>query len=152
MAPSWDPTVFPNLLDGTYDETSPLDTRYNCIAFAAGDDTQWWEPQPGIGYYWPPNIPRQYTVDAYVRAFGSVGYVPCGQDSSVEPDHDKIALYATLDHRGQATPEHAAIQLSDGRWKSKIGDFEDIAHDTLERLNSPDYGAPLLYLKRPRKP
>jgi hypothetical protein len=32
--------------------TSPADTLTNCIAWAAGDTTQWWWPrEPAEGYY-----------------------------------------------------------------------------------------------------
>jgi hypothetical protein len=147
MAPSWPNGTFPNL--GSFDETSPFDPRYNCIAFAAGDDQQWWEPDPSFSYYWPANIPREYTVDAYTRAYEVLGYVPCGNDSSVEPDHDKVCLYARSTQQGME-PTHAALQEPDGRWKSKCGRCEDIVHDTPDALNSPRYGAPFLFLKRPR--
>jgi hypothetical protein len=150
MPPSWDPSVFPNLLAGTYDETSKFDTKYNCIAFAAGDDTKWWEPVVGVGYYWPPNVPMEYTVDAYIRAYEHEGFQVCA-DNSVEAGFEKIALYASMTAVG-AVPTHAALQLPDGRWKSKCGQCEDIAHDTLDRLNSQKYGSALVFMKRPRKP
>jgi hypothetical protein len=35
---------FPNL--GNWSEASPPTGRYNCTAFAAGDDTHWWDPFP----------------------------------------------------------------------------------------------------------
>jgi hypothetical protein len=33
--------LFPGLCGKAWHSTSPADTRYNCIAFAAGDTTQW---------------------------------------------------------------------------------------------------------------
>ena len=35
---------FPNLKADGYQVTSPQSLEYNCIAWAAGDNTQWWWP------------------------------------------------------------------------------------------------------------
>jgi hypothetical protein len=39
-------SLFPNLRADPYAVTSPASTVYNCIAWAAGDNTRWWEPDP----------------------------------------------------------------------------------------------------------
>ena len=33
--------------------TSPIDRRYNSIAWAMNDNTRCWEPHPFTGGYWP---------------------------------------------------------------------------------------------------
>ena len=48
-----------------------------------------------------------------------------------------------------AVPTHAARQLPDGKWTSKLGPFEDIKHSTLVCLKGPLYGEPDTYMKRP---
>jgi len=45
-------------------------------------------------------------------------------------------------------PTHAARQLENGRWTSKLGELEDIEHD-LHHLASGAYGAVVQILKRP---
>ena len=60
---------FPQLADDDFDLTSDPDVYYNCIAWAAEDDQNWWEPDPAGGYYWPPGILRAATLASYVGAF-----------------------------------------------------------------------------------
>jgi len=86
-------------------------------------------------------------MDAFIRAYGTLGYVAC-TDGELEDGFQKIAIYAEF-IGGIPTPTHAAIQLDDGRWASKIGDFEDIEHLTVEDLTCPSYGSPALYMRRP---
>lgn len=62
MPKAWE-QEFPQL--GKYDETSPVTGTYNCIAYAAGDDTVWWQPLPPNVYYWPRGIPKSYGLAAY---------------------------------------------------------------------------------------
>lgn len=51
---------------------------------------------------------------------------------------------------GVTVPTHAAVQLETDMWTSKMGDFEDIWHDTVGAVNGPLYGEPVLYMERPR--
>ncbi|RMH08652.1 MAG: hypothetical protein D6704_02725 [Nitrospirae bacterium] len=46
--------VFPRLCETRYEITSPQDTSYNCIAWAAGDVGRWWWPAPQA--YWPQGV------------------------------------------------------------------------------------------------
>jgi hypothetical protein len=55
----------------------------------------------------------------------------------------KVAIYAS---GGELT--HAARQLPDGQWTSKLGDLEDIEHDTLEALKCEEYGKPVLIMRK----
>ncbi len=43
----------------------------------------------------------------------------------------KVAIYGDIDADSWT---HAARQLPNGKWTSKLGDFEDIEHDTPEGL------------------
>ncbi|WP_293090687.1 hypothetical protein [Moorena sp. SIOASIH] len=63
-----------------------------------------------------------------------MGYTPC-QSELTESGYEKIALY--VDDRG--IPIHAAKQLPNGKWSSKLGWLEDIEHE-LEGLVSDRYG------------
>jgi hypothetical protein len=133
----------PNL--GTHQVTSPKTPDYNCIAFAAGDDTRWWEPAsyPWPNYYWPDGATRGVELAALRSCFESLGYETCPH-GSVEPGFSKVALFALAD--GEWT--HAARQLADGQWTSKLGRDEDITHPNPESLHGPLYGTVAVYMKR----
>ena len=153
---------FPNLTKDVYEVTSDETPDYNCIAFAAGDDTRWWEPDPHGVYYWPI-VKREYTVECYIDVFESLGYEKC-RCSLKKRGFEKVALYydpvgcvATPDHPEVLpnSPTHAARQLPNGAWKSKLGGWEDIEHRNLKCLNGTDitgkrisYGEPVQILKR----
>lgn len=136
---------FPNLRDGQWRTISPVDPAYNCIAFAAGrTDVYWWPdqyPDPDSNY-WPAGITRAETLDAVVELFAHLGYSEA-VDASLEAGYEKVAIYAD-----GTVPTHAAGQLPDGRWKSKLGTEDDIEHDTLEALVGPCYGTVARIMKR----
>lgn len=135
---------FPGL-DFKRDElTSPADPRYNCIAWAAGTDRRWWSHL--LPYYWPPNVAREETLEAYIGAFETLGYTVC-ETATPEGGYEKIALYAMPTRE----PTHAARQLADGRWTSKLGSLEDLTH-RLEDLEGVNYGRVTVILRRPISP
>jgi hypothetical protein len=72
---------FPRLGSTGFKVTSPATPRYNCIAWAAGDQSRWWWPT--LPYWWPPQVPREDTVEAFVRVYAMLGYTPC-QDGTLE--------------------------------------------------------------------
>jgi hypothetical protein len=131
--------VFPNLATTEFQITSPPDRQYNCIAWAAGDTSQnWW---PGRSY-WPPGIPAEETVDAFILAFQTLGYTPCA-DGGLEEEYEKVALYALA-----GAPKHAARQLPNGKWSSKLGAAVDVEH-VLEGVCGDLYGTVVQFMKRP---
>ncbi len=123
---------FPSLSGTAYAKTSDPNGAYNCIAWAAGEDDRWWEPgfPSDLGYYWPPGARQGGGVAALVDAYKAVGFEPC-QGPNFEPGFEKVAVYAT--DMGAWT--HAARQLEDGRWTSKLGGHEDIAHEHPDHLS-----------------
>lgn len=135
--------AFPGLAVSPFRVTSPADTLYNCIAWAAGQPAQWWWPTslPGKAV-WPPGVPRVRTLDAFRAAFATIGYIDAA-DESLEAGHEKVAIFADA----AGLPTHAARQLPTGRWTSKLGTAEDIEHD-LRALEGHVYGTVVLILKR----
>jgi hypothetical protein len=133
---------FPLLRESQFRVTSEPDTSYNCIAWAVDGitDAWWWPDEDGE---WPDSVPRHETLDAFIAAFATRGYTPC-VDESLEPEFEKVAIYAS-----EEGPRHAARQLSDGTWTSKLGPLHDIQHQTLESLSGQCYGSVVSYLKRP---
>jgi hypothetical protein len=136
-------TYFPNLAPTGYVTTSPATFTYNCIAWAAGVTDDWWWPDPMGVSSWPASARREETVSAFEEAFQTMGYVSATNDT-LELGFEKVALYALA-----GTPKHAARQLPNGRWTSKLGELEDVEH-TLEGLNGTWYGSVVSILKRLR--
>jgi hypothetical protein len=137
--------AFPGLRGTGYQVTSPPDETYNCIAWAAGDTTDWWwpdEPDNLDSSHWPAGTPRMETLEAFRGAFAALGYAVC-DDDQLEAGYEKVALFALA-----GVPKHAARQLPGGRWTSKLGPMEDIEH-ALHDLTGMVYGSVVLVMKRP---
>lgn len=137
---------FPNLLNSDYSITSPATPEYNYIAWAAGDIEAWWWPDPLFLSYWPPEIPRLETLQAFIKAYEILDYTICNE-AVYEEGFEKIAIYVNTNGK----PTHAARQLSSGTWTSKLGQLEDIEHATLDDISGSHYGSVAVILKRPKK-
>ncbi|MDA1015302.1 MAG: hypothetical protein O3A00_12735 [Planctomycetota bacterium] len=137
--------AFPGLRDQYYKITSPINQNYNCIAFAAGDDQNWWWPDDDGLDYWPTDVERSLTVDAFQEAFAKLGYEPCGK-SELEDGYEKIAMFAF-----DGTPKHASRQLPTGWWVSKLGTREDIEY-ALHDLSGSVYGQVVVVMRRANPP
>lgn len=131
----------PGLRDRAYKITSPKDPKYNCIAFAVGDTSQWWQDIRVKGYYWPPGAPSADTIQGWTRIFEMHGYTET-EDRSLEIEYEKIAIYASADG-----PEHVARQKASGMWTSKAGRGVDMEH-TLVSLEGNLYGKVVKVMKR----
>lgn len=129
--------------------TSRRTGDYNCIAWAAGENDRWWWPDRNLQYFWPKSIPREVTVAAFVAAFEIKGYSVC-DSPELEPEYDKIVIYTSATGR----PTHAARQLPNGKWTSKLGAAWDISHevDDIAGFKGKSYGRVCTYMKRLRIP
>ncbi|MGR3317359.1 MAG: DUF7689 domain-containing protein [Candidatus Anammoxibacter sp.] len=143
--------IFPNLRPTTDTIKSPIDLNHNCFAYAIRDTLHWWEPYGSIlpgsfpEYHWPNELPHNKLPQTLVSFFEIHGF-----EITDDPDHEigveKLALYV---RDNEVT--HAARQLPNGRWKSKIGNKEDILHD-LDELESDipyGYGEATIFMRRP---
>jgi hypothetical protein len=137
---------FPALTASNCCITSPVDEDYNCIAWAAGISDQWWWPDAQGQKFWPLGVTRATTISSFVEAYGTLGFLICG-DAEPQEGVEKIALFVD----GQGAPTHAARQLADGKWTSKLGPNVDIAHE-LRALEGPAYGAVSCILARSTAP
>jgi hypothetical protein len=138
----------PKLIPANYECTSEEDDGYNCIAWAYGIKTAKMWPNRSPEYIWPPGIRNDETVDAFVELFSLRGYEPC-DDASLEPGFEKVAIFAA-GIPPNLGPKHAAIQLENGHWSSKLGDFEDIEHFELESVECWAYGTVVRVMRRQR--
>jgi hypothetical protein len=134
-------TDFPNLAHASsgYRRTSNRTTSYNCIAWAAGVDTEVWWPE--LRGTWPTGAPREATVNAFIKAFETRAYFQC-TDAGFERDFEKVAIFAL-----NGKPKHACYQLPNGLWTSKMGKNVDCVH-ALEAICGPCYGQVAVILKR----
>lgn len=99
--------IFSNLAASTYEITSPIDPFYNCIAWAAQETDRLWWPfaYPPMGY-WPDGIDRTETVECFIVAFATLGYIPC-ENGDLEHGFEKLVIYAS-----GSEVTHMARQLS----------------------------------------
>src|SRR5262249_61810541 len=119
--------------------TSPASVDYNCIAWSVEDTERWWQP----GVYWPTKTqPDDYGLGILVEAFRSLGFEEC-DNGTLENCYEKVALYGST-----FLYTHAARQLLNGNWTSKLGRSEDIEHDTPDDLAGGVYGEVHQYMRR----
>jgi hypothetical protein len=131
---------FPRLTADNHRVTSSYSTDYNCVAWAAEDTEHWWQP----GRHWPVETPAgEYGIGVLEGAFQALGYEPCEGDQW-EPGFEKVALYGDGLYY-----THAARQLADGKWTSKLGKAEDIEHDSPDDVAAGLYGEIVQIMKRP---
>ncbi|MFT4557125.1 MAG: DUF7689 domain-containing protein [Planctomycetales bacterium] len=135
-----DDQTFPRLTAENHQQTSEPDVRYNCIAWAAWDMEHWWQP----GIFWPLEISRdEHGIGVLVAAFKSLGFVECS-DGTLQSGFEKVALYGST-----FMYTHAARQLPDGKWTSKLGKAEDVTHDSPGDLAGGPYGEVVEFMSRP---
>ena len=100
-----------------------------------------------VTVFWPRGVSREISLPAFLDVFLTLGYEEC-QDADLEAGYEKVALFAKLNTSGNLEPTHAAKQLPDGRWTSKLGPLEDIEHDEVEDVSGPSYGEPVQFMRR----
>ena len=132
--------VFPRLSNETFEIVAQPSIQYNCIAYAAGDVSEWWENAED--QYWPDHATRSDRIESLIEVFAGLGFERC-QDSSLESGYQKVALY-----EDDGLWEHAAVQTSNGRWRSKMGPGPVIEHRSPESLSDGIYGSPTIYMRR----
>ena len=133
----------PNLSE--FDITSEFSEEYNCFAWALGDDSRWIDPTADYAQR-TADVSNESSINSVVGLFRSAGYELC-DDGSLEDGYEKVAIYVK-----DGEPTHAARQLENGRWTSKLGKYEDIEHDSLEALNGDgygEYGSVAVFMVRP---
>jgi hypothetical protein len=146
------PVKFPKLVQigiSVDDVTSPKTPIYNCVAYAAQDETQPWWPMPQHlaprYYYWPPGLPRQIipTVENFFNAFETLGYERCSTGAR-EEGFEKVTIYVR-----NGVPKHMARELGDGIWYSKLGDEQDIRQHVFDAVENPVYGDARYFMRKP---
>jgi hypothetical protein len=89
---------------------------------------------------------RSPLISSLVAVFQFLGFEERPPtETELEPMFEKVALYAKADMW-----KHAARQLPDGRWTSKLGPDEDIEHDAAECLCGDSYGTVHCIMRKAR--
>jgi hypothetical protein len=132
---------YPRLGNGHFQITSAESLKYNCVAWAAGQDSRWWAP---IEFScWPEAAQIGWSVKALESVFQLMGYV-VASDPRLVPGMEKVAIFAAGDEW-----THVARQLESGYWTSKLGQGVDIEHE-LDGLAGSPYGDVAVIMSRPR--
>lgn len=127
--------------------TSPLDQRYNCLAWANMVSDIWYWPYPRLDGVctWPnENISLHYSNLASI--FEAKGFKPC-ESPNFENNVIKIAIY--VDENDNFT--HAARQTPTGVWQSKLGPAFDIIHGNPHTIENNEYGEAKYFLSSKHK-
>lgn len=133
-------SAFPKLASEGFEIVGEPITEYNCIAYAAGHTSDWWWPD-GINY-WPPWATLTERIESLIEVFAGLGYEQC-DDSRSETPYQKVALY-----EAQGEMKHAAVQMPNGRWRSKMGQGPVIEHRSPESLAGGPYGDVYCFMRR----
>jgi hypothetical protein len=138
---------FPGLAPpAQFEVTSPKTPLYNCTAWAAGETRRRWWPDRMKVDFWPKGVERVQTLAAFIAAYETLGYEAC-DSGDAEVGFEKVAIFL----KPGGTPAHAARQLADGRWTSKLGNNQDITHD-LCGVECDCYGKVKQFMRRPLRP
>jgi hypothetical protein len=95
-------------------------------------------------HYWPDGIEDSKDVAAFIKAFEKSAYSLCDNDG-FEDGYRKIALYVK---EGTTECTHAARQLNNGKWTSKLGGLYDIQHGTPYTIEGSVYGRVYCIMKK----
>ena len=134
--------AFPNLAHAGFEIVGQPSERYNCIAYAAADTSRWWWPD-GISY-WPPWATRTESIASLKEVFAGQGYEVCDAGGGAAGD-EKVALY-----EWNGKMQHAALQMPNGRWRSKMGQGPVIEHHNPDALSCGIYGRATIIMRRAR--
>ena len=91
--PSWAQLLakaFPRLSSEGFEIIDEPSDRYNCIAYAAGDISVWWDHNED--HYWPPSATQSNSIESLKEVFIGLGFEQCAE-STLEDDYVKVALY-----------------------------------------------------------
>jgi type VI secretion system secreted protein VgrG len=129
---------FPRL-GRSYALLAPSTRTYNCIAWSLGITDRW---------VWPGA-----NVSDFDGLYGRQGYRRLGNlNYRTQPGVDKLVLYAKRKADGSWECTHAARQMANGTWTSKLGALPLIGHRTPGDVSGPSYGVPIaVYVRSARR-
>lgn len=81
-------------------------------------------------------------MESLTDVFAGLGYELC-DDGIAEVGYQKVALY-----EDECIAQHAALQMPNGRWRSKMGQGPLIEHHSPDSLSGELYGTPTIFMKK----
>jgi len=139
--PAWKQTILSSrnaiagLREDNFSALGPNNPLYNCIAWSIGSRHDW---------VWPGD-----TISDFDGLYAQHGYHPLDSVDdhalSHEPGVEKIAIYGYISNRPSRAKQgpvvtHAARQIDDGQWTSKLGSNSLIAHPDPRTIEGSTYG------------
>ena len=113
------------------------DDNFNCIGYALSINEF---VSYHISRYWIDSVPRNASIINLVKIFEHFGFERC--NSLVETGYKKIVIYGN-----HGISKHAAIQLDNIWYESKMGSYEICKH-TLEAIEGALYGYPKVWMRK----
>ena len=132
-------------------DVSEATEEYNCFAWAIGRNDIRLDASDEPCSHWPTGIEPSLYINSYVEVYSSEGFKVC-DDPTLEEGYLKIVLY---EDRFSGEAVHAARQLPNGCWTSKMGFIEDISHQDLASLEGYNGGLcwrVAKYMKKTHRP
>jgi hypothetical protein len=138
---------FPDLnSDSKFRISSSVDFKYNCIAYALIITDKWvWPLKDKDGIWWPEELPKNIAINTFIKLFELKSYSVC-ENGEMEDGFQKIVIYTEEANPNEVT--HAARQLNDGNWTSKLGSGNDIIHSDPSSIEGEIYGKVSTFMKR----
>jgi len=121
---------------------------YNCFSWAVGIDNLWLDMYYFQRYFKLDPSSLDHSANGYAFFMEMFDFKIC-TNGNLENGFEKIAIY---EQYGEF--QHVALQKSNGNWKSKMGQMEDIEHKDLNDISGigqDRYGTPKIYMKRSLK-
>lgn len=135
---------WPSLNDEDFEFKSHFNPFYNCLAWAINVNTifvtmNYFQKKHGLDIN---NL--DHSVNGYAKILEEFyNYLSC-ENGEYEKGFEKILLYG--DNNNLWT--HAARQIKEEMWVSKLGSCENIEHKNIECLNGNTYGEPKIFMKK----
>jgi hypothetical protein len=89
-------------------------------------------------------VPVDEDIDTFMSMFETYRYARC-ENGEAENGFSKLAIYVKPDG---ITVAHAARQLKNGLWSSKLGQNHDIQHGTPYTMEGVLYGQVAVFMKK----
>jgi hypothetical protein len=132
-----------------------IDASYNCIAWAAYVDNEWWQAIPeekrplynfdGTKINWPFNAPNDMKRETLEFIFSKKAYEVC-ENGDYDDGYRKICLYGTPEKITHAARQHTQGTYK-GFWTSKLGPAFRIIHGTPYTIEGAEYGQVVGFMK-----
>lgn len=128
---------FERFFPGAKDKRLPIkddpNDEYNCIGYAVNERA---------------NLDPRGTADAQRRFLIDRGFDPSNDAKHVKGKY-KVAVYGKRRPDGSYEPTHAAKEVGEGVWRSKLGKGPLVEHNDLDDISGEQYGYPMWYFEKP---